>query len=142
MRRVPAFSNVNSTNEFAFPVRIFDFCIPKGTSVPSGPNWPHEIKYDGHRLRLERDGERVRLITRGAYNLDRPHGEAVVLGVDGVSDFNALHSRKDELRAMRHAIQMTLAMSSCFSMRAGPNRLRSYRLRTVKQLTRQPARVS
>jgi hypothetical protein len=33
----------------------FDFCIPtKGTSVPSGPDWFQEIKYD--RLRLERDG--------------------------------------------------------------------------------------
>jgi ATP dependent DNA ligase domain len=28
----------------------------------------HEVKYDGYRLRLERDGDRVRLITRGGYN--------------------------------------------------------------------------
>jgi ATP-dependent DNA ligase len=27
-----------------------------------------EIKYDGYRLRLERDGDRVRLITKGGYN--------------------------------------------------------------------------
>ena len=33
-----------------------------------GPNWLHEVKYDGYRLRLERDGDRVRLITRGGYN--------------------------------------------------------------------------
>jgi len=47
----------------------FEFCIPTvGTSVPSGPEWLHEIKYDGYRLRLERDGDRVRLITRGGYN--------------------------------------------------------------------------
>jgi ATP-dependent DNA ligase len=26
------------------------------------------VKYDGYRLRLERDGDRVRLITRGGYN--------------------------------------------------------------------------
>jgi bifunctional non-homologous end joining protein LigD len=36
--------------------------------VPSGPDWIHEVKYDGYRLHLERDGMRVRLITRGDYN--------------------------------------------------------------------------
>ena len=47
----------------------FAFCIPtKSTSVPVGPDWLHEVKYDGYRLRLERDGERVRLITRGGYD--------------------------------------------------------------------------
>ncbi len=43
----------------------FDFCIPtKATTVPNTPDWLHEVKYDGYRLRLERDGDRVRLITR------------------------------------------------------------------------------
>jgi len=28
----------------------------------------HEIKYDGYRLRVERHGDRVRLITRGGYD--------------------------------------------------------------------------
>ena len=32
---------------------------------PDGPEWFHEIKYDGYRLRVERDDDRVRLITRG-----------------------------------------------------------------------------
>jgi ATP-dependent DNA ligase len=63
-----------------------------------------------YRLIVARDGNRVRLITRGGYNwadrypwiveaaLENRHrqfvidGEAVVLGVDGISDFNALHS--------------------------------------------------
>ena len=40
----------------------FDFCLPtKATTVPDTPDWLHEIKYDGYRLRLERDGDRVRL---------------------------------------------------------------------------------
>jgi ATP-dependent DNA ligase len=34
----------------------------------NGPHWLHEIKYDGYRLRLERDGRGVRLMTRGGYN--------------------------------------------------------------------------
>jgi ATP-dependent DNA ligase len=65
-----------------------------------------------YRLRVERDGDRVRLITRGGYDWTRRYpwiveaarkvrqkrfvldGEAVVLGVDGISDFNAVHSGK------------------------------------------------
>ena len=46
--------------------KAFDFCIPtRGAKVPSGPDWLHEVKYDGYRLRIERDGSSVRLITRG-----------------------------------------------------------------------------
>jgi bifunctional non-homologous end joining protein LigD len=46
-----------------------EFLIPTvGTKVPSGPYWLHEIKYDGYRLRVERNGDRVRLITRGGYD--------------------------------------------------------------------------
>jgi bifunctional non-homologous end joining protein LigD len=33
--------------------------------VPAAPEWFHEIKYDGYRLRVERDDARVRLITKG-----------------------------------------------------------------------------
>jgi bifunctional non-homologous end joining protein LigD len=47
----------------------FEFCLPtRGTKVPAGPEWLHEIKYDGFRLRVKRDGDRVRLITRGGYD--------------------------------------------------------------------------
>jgi hypothetical protein len=47
----------------------FEFCLPTtGKSVPAGPEWFHEIKFDGYRLRLERDGDRVRLITKGGYD--------------------------------------------------------------------------
>ncbi|MFL5239215.1 MAG: RNA ligase family protein [Rhizomicrobium sp.] len=93
----------------------YQFCLPtQGHQVPSGPDWLHEVKYDGYRIRVERDGDRVRLITRGGSNWTSRYpwiaeavrkirqsqfvldGEAVVLGVDGVSDFNALHSRKHD----------------------------------------------
>ena len=91
----------------------FEPCIPtRGTDVPSGPDWIHEIKHDGYRLIVLRQGKRVRLFTRNGHDwsgrfpliteaalrhrcssfvLD---GEAVLLGVDGISDFNGLHSRK------------------------------------------------
>ena len=89
----------------------FEFCLPtRATVVPSGPDWLHEIKYDGYRLRVDRYGDRVRLLTRGGYDWTKRYpwivesalknrtrqfvldGEAVVLGADGISDFNALHS--------------------------------------------------
>ncbi|HEX3494611.1 MAG TPA: RNA ligase family protein [Methylocella sp.] len=89
---------------FAYP--------PARPLFPRRPEWFHEVKYDGYRLRLERDGKRVRLITKGGYGLTKRFpwiveaalknqksrfvidGEAVILGVDGRSDFNALHSNK------------------------------------------------
>jgi len=37
--------------------RAFEFCIPtRGTKVPHTPDWIHEIKFDGYRLRVERAG--------------------------------------------------------------------------------------
>ena len=94
-------------------LRAFEFCIPvAGTKVPAGPDWLHEVKYDGYRLRLERDGDRIRLISKGGYSWTDRYpwivesalknrfkqfvidGEAVVLGVDGTSDFNAPHFGK------------------------------------------------
>jgi ATP-dependent DNA ligase len=48
----------------------FEFCLPTNASiVPDGADWLHEVKYDGYRLRIERDRDRVRLITRGGYDL-------------------------------------------------------------------------
>jgi bifunctional non-homologous end joining protein LigD len=42
-------------------------CIPtRGTKVPTGSDWVHEIKYDGYRLIVQRDGDRVRLLIRNA----------------------------------------------------------------------------
>jgi ATP-dependent DNA ligase len=88
----------------------FEFCLPTmGKIVPSDADWFHEVKYDGYRLRVEREADRVRLITRGGHDWTKRSpciveaalkkcrtqfvidGEAVVLGVDGVSDFNALY---------------------------------------------------
>jgi len=46
-----------------------EFCIPMtGAAVPGAPEWFHEVKYDGYRLRIERDGKAVRIVTRGGHD--------------------------------------------------------------------------
>jgi bifunctional non-homologous end joining protein LigD len=106
-------------------LKAFEFCVPTvGTKVPASPDWIHEIKYDGYRLRLERDGDRVRLITKGGYDWSKRFpwivesalknrtkqfvidGEAVILGVDGRSDFDALHSGKHNEEVQLYAFDM------------------------------------
>ena len=98
----------------------FEFCIPtNGKAVPAGAEWFHEIKFDGYRLRVERDGDRIQLITRGGHDWTKRFpwiveaalknrrsqfvldGEAVILSINGMSDFNALHSRKQN-----HEVQL------------------------------------
>jgi ATP-dependent DNA ligase len=45
----------------------FEFCLPtSATSVPDRPNWLHEVKYDGYRMMVIPDGDRMRLIFEGA----------------------------------------------------------------------------
>jgi bifunctional non-homologous end joining protein LigD len=93
-------------------------CLPAGfivpaqpiraSKAPSGPDWVHEIKHDGYRLIVRRDGPTVRLYTRNAYDwtVRLPaiaaaaartkaksftiDGEAVVLRADGLSRFDDL----------------------------------------------------
>ena len=94
---------------------------PRGTAVPAGPDWIHEIKHDGYRLIVQRDGKRVRLFTRNGHdwtdrypliveaalkNRSRSFvidGEAVLLGVDGISDFDGLHSRRFDMEVQLYA---------------------------------------
>jgi bifunctional non-homologous end joining protein LigD len=89
-----------------------DPCIPsRAPKPPSGPDWVHEIKHDGYRLIVRRDGEAVRLFTRRGYDWTERYpaiasaaarmkarsftldGEAVVAAADGVAVFDALHRR-------------------------------------------------
>src|SRR4051812_30114734 len=95
------------------PSGFVEPCRPtKAARPPSGPQWVHEIKFDGFRLMVRREGSRVRCFTRGGYDwADRfpaivdaaksiradsflIDGEAVVCRGDGVSDFDALRSRR------------------------------------------------
>ena len=100
----------------------FQPCIPtRGTKVPTGPNWIHEIKHDGYRLIVVRP---VRLFTRNGYNWSHRYpwiaesaprnrskhfvidGEAVILGVDGRSDFEALHGGRNDQEVQFYAFDM------------------------------------
>jgi bifunctional non-homologous end joining protein LigD len=68
---------------------LYDFSLPtKSDKVPAGPDWIHEIKHDGYGMMLTREQE------------------AVMLGPDGVSDFNALHPGKHNGRAQLYAFDM------------------------------------
>jgi bifunctional non-homologous end joining protein LigD len=103
----------------------FEPCIPtRGTKVPAGSDWIHEIKHDGYRLIVVREGKRVRLLTRNGYDWSDRYpliveaalrnrssqfvidGEAVLLGVDGISDFNGLHSRKHDAEVQLYAFDI------------------------------------
>ena len=110
------------------PKSTFEPCIPtRATAVPNRPEWIHEIKHDGYRLIVQRDGKRVRLFTRNGHDWsDRfpliseaalrnrnssfvIDGEAVLLGVDGISDFNGLHSSKLPLSMRKANLSRLLA---------------------------------
>jgi bifunctional non-homologous end joining protein LigD len=90
-------------------------CIPtRALKSPSGPGWVHEIKHDGYRLIVRRDGETVRLFTRRGYDWTDRYpaiagaaaklrarsftldGEAVICGADGVAVFGALYDHSTE----------------------------------------------
>jgi ATP-dependent DNA ligase len=89
--------------------------------------WVHEIKHDGYRLIIRREGKRVRLFTRNGHDWSGRYpliteaalrnrnssfvidGEAVLLGVYGRSDFNGLHSRKHDYEVEFYAFDMLVS---------------------------------
>ena len=108
-------------------VRQYEYqpCLPtRGTEVPAGPDFFHEIKHDGFRLIVHREGKRVRLFTRRGYDWSNRYplitqaalrfrkrafvidGEAVVLGPDGISDFDALYGGKRNDEATLYAFDL------------------------------------
>jgi ATP-dependent DNA ligase len=98
---------------------FIDPCIPTlAAKPPAGPGWAHEIKRDGYRLIVRRDGPVVRLFTRRGYDWTHRYpaiaraaanlkarsftidGEAAVCGRDGIAVFDALHRRGTVIEAM------------------------------------------
>jgi bifunctional non-homologous end joining protein LigD len=95
------------------PSGFIEPCQPsKVERPPSGPLWVHEIKHDGYRLMLRRDGLRVRCFTRNGHDWANRFpgiayaaskilassflidGEAVIARDDGTPDFHALRSQR------------------------------------------------
>ncbi len=93
------------------PLGFIEPCLPTlARTVPSGPQWVHEIKHDGYRFICRRDGDRVRVFSRRGYEwTDRVpliaealaklrvksvtiDGEGVVCSPNGVSDFDRLRA--------------------------------------------------
>ena len=100
-------------------------CLPsKVVRPPSGPIWVHEIKHDGYRLMVRRDGLRVRCFTRNGHDwADRfpaivdaalrvqassflIDGEAVIARDDGTPDFHALRSRRRGREVVLYAFDL------------------------------------
>ena len=51
------------------PSGFIEPCLPSRVAQPpSGPLWVHEIKHDGYRLMVRRDGSRVRCFTRNGHD--------------------------------------------------------------------------
>ena len=108
------------------PFGFVEPCLPsKAEQPPSGPLWVHEIKHDGYRLMVRRDGSRiVRCFTRNGNDwTDRfpaivetatqlratsflIDGEAVIMGDDGTPDFRALRSQHRDHEAVLVAFDL------------------------------------
>jgi bifunctional non-homologous end joining protein LigD len=107
------------------PLGFIHPCIPTlAPRPPSGAGWVHEIKHDGYRLIVRRDGPAVRLFTRRGHGWTNRYpaiagaaaklrarsftldGEAVVCGADGVAVFDALHRRRQASDAILYAFDL------------------------------------
>jgi bifunctional non-homologous end joining protein LigD len=101
------------------------FDIPAQPALASNPpvgiDWVHEIKHDGYRIIVRRNGPMVRLYSRNAYDWKARlsaiaaaaelikaksftiDGEAVVLRPDGLSQFEELSRRQAARTAILYA---------------------------------------
>jgi bifunctional non-homologous end joining protein LigD len=104
------------------------FVIPSqpvmASKPPSGADWVHEIKHDGYRLIVRRDGPTVRLYTRNAFDWTARltaiaaaaerikaksftiDGEAVVVGPDGLCRFDELRRHEAAHSALLYAFDL------------------------------------
>jgi len=96
-------------------------CVPNlAAKPPSGPNRVHEIKHDGYRLIVRRDGKAVRLFTRRGHDwthrypsIAAPQTTASPSKVndrarsaDGLAVFDALHRRHEATDAILYAFDL------------------------------------
>jgi bifunctional non-homologous end joining protein LigD len=108
----------------AFP----DFCEPclpsPAARPPAGTGWLHEIKHDGFRMLMRRDGTGVRLFTRNGHDWTGRFplivsaalslkaasclidGEAVACDDDGLPVFDRLRYWRDDSRVFLYAFDL------------------------------------
>jgi ATP-dependent DNA ligase len=105
--------------------KAFEPCIPTASKkVPDRPDWIHEIKQDGYRMIVVRDHDQVKLITRNGHDWTKRYpwiveaarkirspqfvldGEACILGVHNVADFDDLHSQKHNDEVQLYAFDL------------------------------------
>jgi bifunctional non-homologous end joining protein LigD len=134
-----------------------DPCIPAlADKPPAGPGWVHEIKHDGYRLIVRRDGEAVRLFTRRGYDWTGRYpaiasaaakiraqsftldGEAVVCGEDGVAIFDALHRHGTVRAAILQAFDLLELNGEDFR----PQPLGKRKARLARLLARAPPGIA
>jgi len=127
-------------------------CLPtKADKPPAGNEWAHEIKHDGYRLQIHVGGGGVRLYTMSGYDwTDRYPGilaaadqleslmvidaEAVIQGPDGLTDFEALHSRFRNAEAFAYVFDLLMLEGA--DLRALPWRERRAELQRIFRRSR------
>jgi bifunctional non-homologous end joining protein LigD len=132
-------------------------CIStRAVKPPSGPDWVHEIKHDGYRLIVRRDGVTVRLFTRRGYDWTDRYpaiaaaagklkarsftldGEGVVCGADGAALFDALH----RCRRVTDAILQAFDLLELDGVDYRPLPLRQRKDRLAGLLVRMPVGIA
>src|SRR5213076_1978255 len=65
------------------PALLVPMLASSSDTLPEGPLWTYEVKWDGYRALAAKDGSRVRLISRNQKDLTRDY-PAVVVAVQSV----------------------------------------------------------
>ena len=93
--------------------KFIEPCVPIAAQrSPSGPDWVHEVKFDGYRSQLHKQGEEVLVYSRNGADFTRRFrtiaaalanfpvrsfildGEIVANNAEGAPDFYTLHLRR------------------------------------------------
>jgi ATP-dependent DNA ligase len=107
--------------------------------IPRGPGWAHELKHDGYRLQVHVRNGRMRLFTMNGHNWTSRYpriveeaarikgvaildAEVICLDKNGAADFDKLHSRRADDRAIACAFDLLAARISGGSPTANARR--------------------
>ena len=115
---LPEVSKLPGAKKGILPVFVEPSLALLAEKPPSGPNWLHEIKYDGYRMQARLDGGKVKLLTRKGLDWTKRFssiaqalkalplssgildGELIVQDESGVSSFSGLQS---DLKSGKHS---------------------------------------